>query len=107
MIRAGIAYLIAEAPEAHGVLETAAETPRKVYCIERSVGQSEVYQARGTGLNPELKLILQHAFEYHGEKLLTYKGTPYKILRTYRDRGSMELTIQRVDGNAAPAGTEV
>lgn len=103
MIRAKIAYLIAEDPEAHGVLDDPAETLRKVYCTEKSVGQSEVYQARGTGLNPELKLILQHAFEYHGEKLLEYQGTRYDIIRTYRDADTIELTIQRVIGNASEA----
>ena len=101
MIRAKIAYLIAENPAAHGVLEDPEETRRQVYCTKKSVGQSEVYQARGTGLNPELKLILRHAFEYHGEKLLEYQGVRYHIIRTYRDSDAIELTIQRDDGNAA------
>lgn len=101
MTRAGIAYLIAEDPGAHGVLDDFKEITRKVYCNEKSVGQSEVYQARGTGLNPELKLILRHAFDYKGEKLLEYQGIRYRILRTYRDADTIELTIQREDGNAA------
>lgn len=101
MTRAKVAYLIAEDPEAHGVLDDPEETERKVYCTEKSVGQSEIYQARGTGLNPELKLVLQHAFEYHGEKILRYQGIRWHILRTYRDADSLELTIQRERGNAA------
>ena len=101
MIRAKVAYLIAEDPAAHGVLDAPQETARKVYCTEKSVGQSEIYQARGTGLNPELKLILQHAFEYHGEKIVEYGGIRWNILRTYRDADSLELTIQRETGNAA------
>lgn len=100
MVRAKIAYLIAEDPGAHGVLEAPQETLRPVYCEERSIGMQEAYQARATGLNPELKLILWHAFEYHGEKLIQYQGVRYNILRTYRDSDSIELTIQRVDGNA-------
>jgi SPP1 family predicted phage head-tail adaptor len=101
MIRAKVAYLIAEDPAAHGVLDAPQETARKVYCTEKSVGQSEIYQARGTGLNPELKLILRHAFEYHMEKIVEYGGIRWNILRTYRDADSLELTIQRETGNAA------
>lgn len=107
MTRARVAYLIAEDPAAHGVLEEPTKTVRKVYCTERSIGQTEAYQARATGLNPELKLILQHAFEYHGEARLIYQGIRYKVLRTYRDADSIELTVQREDGNADVTGTEV
>ncbi len=101
MTRAKAAYLIAENPKAHGIFDEPEEPKRKIYCTEKSVGQTEVYQARATGLNPELKLILPHAFDYKGEKKLTYKGERYEIIRTYRDGDSMELTIQREDGNAA------
>ena len=103
MIRAKVAYLIAEDPKAHGIFDAPAETMRKVYCTEKSVGQTEKYQAAAVGLNPELKLILAHAFDYHGEKKLTYQGERYDILRTYRDGDSMELTIQREERNAAQA----
>lgn len=103
MIRAKVAYLITEDPKAHGIFDDPQESLRKVYCTERSIGQTEKYQADSVGLSPELKLILQHAFDYHGEKKLTYQGERYEIIRTYRDGDSMELTIQREDGNAAPA----
>ena len=102
MIRARTAELIAETPAAHGVLDDPAESLRKVFCTEKSVGQTETYQARATGLNPELKLVLAHAFEYHGEKQLIYCGERYEILRTYRtETDSIELTVPRVRGNAA------
>lgn len=102
MMKAGIAKLIARSPEARGVLEEATETARKVYCTVKSVGQTETYQARATGLMPELKIILQHDFEYHGEDLLEYQGTRYNILRTYvTETDGIELTVQRVRGNAA------
>jgi hypothetical protein len=104
MIRAKVAYLIAEDPPAHGVLDAPQETARKVYCTEKSVGQSEIYQARGTGLNPELKLILPHAFDYKGEKKLEYGGERWDILRTYREGDNMELTLQRENRNAEVTG---
>jgi SPP1 family predicted phage head-tail adaptor len=108
MIRARVAELITEAPKAHGIFDTPAETTRKVYCTVKSVGQTEVYQANAIGLNPELKLILAHAFEYHGEKALIYDGERWKILRTYVNEGDqIELTIQKTDGNAAEVEDDV
>lgn len=101
MVRADTLELIAESPAAHGIFDDPTETTRTVYCTERSISQSETYQAQAVGLNPELKLILAHAFEYQGEKLCEYKGIRYKILRTYHNEGDqMELTVQRVEGNA-------
>lgn len=104
MTRAKAAYLIAESPAAHGIFDEPTETKRKIYCTEKSVGQTEVYQARATGLNPELKLILPHAFDYKGEKKLEYAGERWDILRTYREVDSMELTIQRETRNAEVTG---
>lgn len=102
MVRADTLDLIAENPKAHGIFDDPQETVRTVYCTERSVGQTEVYQAQAIGLNPELKLILAHAFEYQGEKLCSYKGERYKIIRTYiNEADGIELTVQRIRGNAA------
>ena len=103
MIRARTAILIGETPQAHGIFDAPAETPqRKVFCTVKSVGQTEVYQANAAGLNPELRLILAHAFDYHGEKLIDYAGERWHIVRTYvNDADGIELTIQREAGNAA------
>ena len=102
MVRADVCELITEAPQAHGIFDTVEETKRKVYCNVKSVGQSEVYQAQAAGLNPELKLILAHAFEYKGEKLVEFRSERYRILRTYvNEADGIELTIQKETGNAA------
>ena len=102
MVRADVAELITESPKAHGIFEAATESTRKVFCTVRSVGQTEVYQANGIGLNPELKLILSYDFEYKGEKELMFREERYRILRTYVNEGDeIELTIQKVTGNAA------
>ena len=107
MVRADVAELIAESPEAHGLFDAPAESTRKVFCDVRSVGQAEVYQAHAVGLNPELKLILAHAFEYQGERELMFRDARYKILRTYVNEGDqIELTIQKVTGNAAEVPEE-
>lgn len=101
MVRADVVTLIAEDPKAHGVLEEPTLTTRTVYCTVRSITQSEAYQAKGIGLNPEYRLVLSHSFEYRGEKLCDFKGTRYEIIRTYMDENDgIELTIQRIQRNA-------
>ena len=104
MKRVGIVYLITERPEAHGVLDIAAEHRRKTYCEEKSLSMSEVYQARASGFAPTIRLVLPQDFEYRGETLCEYKGERYKIIRDYRDEktgNSTELTLERIRGNAA------
>lgn len=102
MVRADVCELIAENPKAHGIFDDPVETTRKVYCTVRSVGQTETYEAKAAGLNPELKLILAHAFEYKGEKLVEFHDERWRIIRTYiNEADGIELTIQRETGNAA------
>lgn len=101
MMRAGIATLISVSPEAEGVGIDPAESTRDVYCTARSIGMKEAYQAMATGLNPEIKIVLAHDFEYQDEPLLEYEGRRYKIIRTYiTEADGIELTCQRVTGNA-------
>lgn len=101
MMKAGIVKLISRSPEARGVLEAETETSRTVYCTVKSIGMQEMYQAMGAGLNPELKIILAHDFEYKGEPLLEYEGERFSILRTYiTEADGIELTVQRVKRNA-------
>ena len=103
MVRADVVTLIAETPGAHGVYDTPAYTRRTVFAEIKSVGMNEAYQARATGLNPELKLRLSHSFEYRGEKLCELRGTGYRIIRTWMDESDgIELTLERISGNAIP-----
>ena len=104
---AGVAYLIRRSPEARGVLDTATETARKVYCTEKSVSMTEAYQARAEGFNPEIRLKLTQRFEWKGEDICLYKGTRYKIIRPYSDEKAdgAELTLERERGNAAAPDT--
>ena len=97
----GFLQLVGQSPEAHGVGEDVTELRRTVYCTVKSIGMQEAYQAMGIGLNPELKVILAHDFEYGGEPLCELNGTRFRILRTYiTETDGIELTLQRVDGNA-------
>ena len=102
MLKANVIDLIAVSPEAEGVGIDPQETKRTTYCTVKSVGMQEAYQAMGVGLNPELKVILAHDFEYQGESLCEVGGVRYRILRVYvTEADGIELTLQRVTGNAA------
>ena len=103
MIRVNVLDLITVNPEAAGVGTEPTETKRSVPCTVKSIGQQEAYLAMGQGLNPELKVILAHDFEYGGERLCEMDGVKYDILRTYvTETDGIELTLQRVARNAKP-----
>jgi SPP1 family predicted phage head-tail adaptor len=100
-MRVEVVRLIAESPASHGVFEPAQESGRPVYCEVKSVSQTETYQARATGLSPEYRLELGHRFDYQGEKKCVMGGVCYDVIRTYEPDGdTIELTIQRTEGNA-------
>ena len=102
MMKAATVTLIREDPAARGVGTEPQETRRKVYCMVRSIGMQESYQAMGIGLNPELKVVLSHDFEYKGETECELNQVRYRILRTYvTETDGIELTLERVTGNAA------
>jgi len=101
MMRADVCDLITVSPEAAGVGTDRQETSRTVFCTIKSIGQQEAYLAMGQGLNPELKVVLAHDFEYQGERLCEVGGVRYDILRTYiTEADGIELTLQRVQQNA-------
>ena len=101
MMKADVLTLITVSPEAAGVGTEPTKTKRDVFCTVRSIGQQEAYLAMGQGLNPELKVILAHDFEYEGEGLCELDGVRYSILRTYiTEADGIELTLQRVARNA-------
>ena len=106
MIRVNVLDLITVNPEAAGVGTEPTETKRTVYCTVKSIGQQEAYLAMGQGLNPELKVILAHDFEYEGERLCEMDGVRYDILRTYvTETDGIELVLQRSARNARPVPT--
>jgi len=108
MMKANVVDLITVSPEAAGVGTEPTEVKRTVYCTIRSIGMQEAYQAMGIGLNPELKVILAHDFEYGGERLCEIMGVRYRVLRVYvTETDGIELTLQREAGNALPLPEEV
>jgi hypothetical protein len=97
MVRADVLYLVSETPEARGVFDEVNRTKRMVYCEVRSVGMSEVYEAKGHDLNPEYVFDLSDYTEYNGEKLVEYNGVLYDVFRTYVNGQKIEITVTRRD----------
>lgn len=96
MIRDDIIYLVAENPEAHGVFDPPTETRKMVYCQVLSVGRNEYYAALSHGLNPSIIFRLGTRLDYAGEKVLIWNDQRYRVIRTYSDGDSIELTAEEI-----------
>lgn len=91
MLRCDVIYLIAEDPARRGVFDDSENTERMVYCEVRSIGMTEFYKAKETGLAPSVAFILADEAEYQGERLLKWQGRTYQIVRTYIDGIRIEI----------------
>lgn len=74
---------------------TITKTTRDVFADVRSVGMREKYEALQAGLNPEFVFVLADYYEYEGEDEITYDGDTYRVIRTYRNGQSLEITVTR------------
>lgn len=99
MYRADAITLLSEYPQAHGMFDPVTSTGRQVLCEVKSVGMNEVYTAMSEGLHPEFRFLLRVAEDYANEGFLEYRGTPYRIVRTYMSGDGIELYAERVTGN--------
>ena len=61
---------------------------RTVFANQKSIKQSEFYQAAAVGLKPELMFEVR-SIEYQGDKKLSHNDTEYHILRTYSKNGEI------------------
>ena len=76
-------------------------TRREVMAEEKSVGMNEFFQGMAVGFKPEIKFVIQNYLDYQGEDWVAY--TPFnetkelrlKILRTYRDGDTLEITCYK------------
>ena len=96
MVRADVIDLIGENPEAHGIFDPPSEGARTVFCEVRSVGFNEYYTALSHGLNPTVVFRLTERDDYKGEKILTWNGKRYRVVRTYTDNEAIELTAEEI-----------
>lgn len=94
--------LIAFSPDAHEAGSAPTETGTEVKVQEMSLTQAEVYQAGGTGLNPEAKLLIPMDRDYQGQRELDYRGERWQVIRTdpYKEWNGVILLIRRKNGNA-------
>jgi len=70
---------------------------RMVFADEKSVRQSEFYQANAQGLKPELMYEIRYADYDKEQKIKTEDGTYYDVLRTFRkNRDYIELICKGV-----------
>lgn len=101
--------LISFSPDAHEVGTDPVAVRRKVKCQEMSLTLTEVYQAGGTGLNPEAKLLIPYDKDYKGERALEYNGERWAVIRDdpYKDWNGVLLTIRRVRGNSGSVTASV
>ena len=53
----------------------------EVFVQPRGVYQSEFYNAAQIGLKPSLTLYIANKEDYHDEKVLTYEGRDYDVIR--------------------------
>ena len=85
-----------EIPSQSGIVKRI-EKRREVFCDERSITQTEFYQAAASGLKPEHKFVLADYLDYEGEKDVEYEGVRYSIKRTFRNGKELEITAYGMD----------
>lgn len=81
---------------------TATESTRDVFADIRSVGMREKYEALQAGLDPEFVFVLTDFEEYEGEDEIEYNGERYRVIRTYRNGQTLEITVTRDASVPAP-----
>ena len=57
------------------------EIDTTVFVQPRSVYQSEFYSAAQLGLKPSITLYLTNMADYEGQKVLSYEGKEYNVIR--------------------------
>lgn len=104
MIRAEVITLVAEDPEAHGVFDPPDEDGRDVFAEIRSVGYNEFYAAKAAGIEPSIVFVLTDYDEYQGEKIVLFNDKRYRVVRTYTNSQTIELTCELATNDRASTG---
>lgn len=95
MIRATTIDLINESPEAHGVFDYHTETTTTVFAEIRSVTRREFYEAMNANIIPELVFMLTDYSDYNGQKVFLFNGERWRVIRTYTNGQTLEITAGR------------
>lgn len=94
--------LIGFAPDAHEVGSDPVAARRSVKAQEMSLSLTERYQAAGTGLAPEAKLLIPYSRDYQGERELEYNDERWTVINAdpYKEWNGTILSIRRKLGNS-------
>lgn len=60
---------------------TSTETTTDVYVQPRGVYNSEFYNAAQLGFKPEISLYIANKADYDGQKILSFEGKEYSVIR--------------------------
>jgi len=100
VIRATTIDLVNESPEAHGVFDAPTETTTTVFAEIRSVSRREFYEAKSADIDPELVFVLTDYSDYNGQKVFLFNGERWRVIRTYTNGQSLEITAGRATNDA-------
>lgn len=81
--------------------EVITETTTDVFVQPRGVYQSEFYNAAQLGLKPSLTLFIANKADYNGQKVLTFEGKEYAVIRvdwTAQRDGISLICEERING---------
>ena len=70
--------------------EEITQTESDVFCQVFGVTRSEFYSAATANMHPDITIRLSDEIDYEGETTARFHGELYSVIRTYRDRGSMQ-----------------
>ncbi len=86
------------APDLNGVTKRCDDIRRQVFCDAQSISRSEFFDAGRLGLQPEFQMVVDK-IDYHGERLVEYRGKRYAVYRTYpQNTDKIELYVQEEVG---------
>lgn len=95
MIDTAELILVVTNSDASGTEVDSIVSRKGILCSTRSIGMKETYQAMSVERKPEVCLVLENADDYGGEQYAVWKGSNYKILRTFQKGFSLELTLEK------------
>lgn len=93
-------YFITETKKKNNIgefIKNKEHVERKVLVVVKSIRQSEFYQAKSSGLNPNITFIVRK-FEYQNENKLKFKDDIYDVIRTFDiEDGLVEIICSKVN----------
>lgn len=99
MIRATVIEFINE-EQPRGIFDDTTETRVTVKAEIRSVTRREFYEAAGAGITPELVFRIANFRDYSGQKVFWHESQRWRVIRTYTNGQTLEITAGRATNDA-------